>query len=451
MAVVIVILIGLLIWAISLSKMDALSKSVIIFYIGFWGLVLFLSSLNLLHFNPIRNRTYYMLLLHLFAFVIGYILVKIPKSHALVGVKSDYLGKQVEHLVNSKWYRILLIILTLYALSLFAIYFQKIMIYNSLADLRSEYYDGSDMYGASYRIINQWLLKPFSIFATPLFAYLCFTRRDKYCWLLGLFLLVYNTLSAGRFGYVKIAIGFLYVIVCLAPALRKNFRNWLTTAIVFGGIFFLIMITTVARLDSFGSASSMTETGKEIMGENALLSITQPVSGLDYALDHNYLKRVGGYNWGGMTLTSIQRFVNPFFRKLGMGFEVSASKLNFKQEEYIDIGYTRNQNALYTSVLWYFLDFGWLGVFLFPFLFGIGVRKVIKLLYKYQTVVLAILLGFFFQLMLFSVFDYYITGEADLLFVLLLWLTGTATSTKRQRFYIPIVIYCALALFFTQL
>ena len=195
----------------------------------------------------------------------------------------------------------------------------------------------------------------------------------------------------------------------------------------------------------------MTETGKEIMGENALLSITQPVSGLDYALDHNYLKRVGGYNWGGMTLTSIQRFVNPFFRKLGMGFEVSASKLTFKQEEYIDIGYTRNQNALYTSVLWYFLDFGWLGVFLFPFLFGIGVRKVIKLLYKYQTVVLAILLGFFFQLMLFSVFDYYITGEADLLFVLLLWLTGTATSTKSQRFYIPIIIYCAFALIFTQL
>ena len=225
MAFIIVILIGLLIWAVLSSKMDALSKSVIYIYIGFWGIVLFFSSLNLLHFNTIQHRTYYMLLLHLFAFVIGYILVKIPKSHALVGVKSDYLGKQVEHLVNSKWYRILLIILTLYALSLFTIYFQKIMIYNSLADLRAEYYDGSDMYGASYRVLNQWLLKPFSIFATPLFAYLCFTRRDKYCWILGLFLLVYNTLSAGRFGYVKIAIGFLYVIVCLVPSLKKNFKE----------------------------------------------------------------------------------------------------------------------------------------------------------------------------------------------------------------------------------
>ena len=113
MAFIIVILIGLLIWAVLSSKMDALSKSVIYIYIGFWGIVLFFSSLNLLHFNTIQHRTYYMLLLHLFAFVIGYILVKIPKSHALVGVKSDYLGKQVEHLVNSKWYRILLIILTL--------------------------------------------------------------------------------------------------------------------------------------------------------------------------------------------------------------------------------------------------------------------------------------------------------------------------------------------------
>lgn len=451
MAVVIVFLIGLLLWAISLSKMDALSKSVIIIYIGFWGIVLFFSSLNLLHFNTVQHRTYYMLLLHLFSFVIGYTLVRIPKSSALVGVKSDYLGKQVEHLVHSKWYRMLLIILTLYALSLFAIYFQKLMIYNSLADLRSEYYDGSDMYGASYRVLNQWLLKPFSIFATPLFAYLCFNRRDKYFWILGLFLLVYNTLSAGRFGYVKIAIGFLYVIVCLVPSLKKNFRNWLTTALVFGGIFFLIMITTVARLDSFGSASSMTATGKEIMGENALLSITQPVSGLDYAIDHDYMGRVGGYNWGGMTLTSVQRFVNPFFRKIGIGFDISTSSLSFKQEEYIDIGYTRNQNALYTAVLWYYLDFGWFGVFLFPLLFGIGVRNVIKLLYKYQSVALAMLLGFFFQLMLFSVFDYYITSEADLLFIIMVWLLGTTPAYNKQKMYTIAFIYCAFALLFTQL
>ena len=451
MAVVIVIVVGVLIWAFSLSKMDAFSKSIILFYLGFWGVVLFLSSLNILKFNEVHSRTYIMLLLHLLGFVAGYCLVKIPRSKAVAGIDSEYLGTQVDQLVRSKWFRILLILLTLYVLSLFTIYFQKVMTYNSLAELRSEYYDGSDMYGAGYRVLNQWLLKPFSIFATPLFAYLCFTRRDKYCWILGLFLLVYNSLSAGRFGYVKIALGFIYVIVCLIPALKKNFRNWVTIAVIFGGIFLLVMITTVARLDSFGSASSMSETGREIIGENALLSVTQPIAGLDYALDHDYLGRVGGYNWGGMTFTSVQRLVNPFFRKIGLGFNISASNLTFKQEEYIDIGYSRNQNALYTSVLWYYLDFGWIGAILLPLLFGLLIRSAIKSMYRFQSLSLALLLGFFFQLMLFSVFDYYVTGEADLLFIIMLWLLGTTAPNNKQRRVNVVVFYCAFALLFTQL
>lgn len=445
----IIIIILVIFFGIRLSNMDKLSKNILYFYLGFWGIAIFLSALNLLKFYPVDYSTYLLLLLHLVAFVIGFAVYGISGTQRRI-VNVVRLEHQINRFVDNKVFRVLLIVLTLYVLSLFVVYFQKIMLYNNLADIRSQFYDGSEIYGSQFRILNQWLLKPFSIFVTPLFAFLCFKRRDWVCLLLGVFLLVYNSLSAGRFGYVKIAIGFVFVVFCILPRLKKKSRNWIVMLLALVGVYALVMFTTVARLGSFSSASSMSETGSEIMGENAVLSITQPIKGLDYAINNGYVERVGGYQYGELTFTSFEKVINPFFRLIGAGFHISATDLAFKQEEYIDIGYSRKQNALYTSVLWYYLDFGWFGAIIFPFLFGLLIRLSVMQFYKYQTLPLVLLIGYFFQLMLFSLFDFQITSESDLLFIIMFWWWGVLPLFNLQRVPIPIVLYILFALIYTQ-
>lgn len=452
---IITIFLGLIILAVRLSQMDHLSKSVLSFYLFIWGLAILLSALNLFHINIVSSNTYVLLFIHVVAFVLGFS-IQNSKRVEIRTINHASIDYQINRLVNNKLFRVALIVITLYVISLFWVYFRQIMIYNNLADIRSEFYYGDNMYGEHYRIINQWLLKPFSIIVIPLFAYLCYNRRDKYCLLIGLFLLIYNSLSAGRFGYIKIAIGFVFIVFCLLPYLKKKASNWLVVLLVFAAVYLLVMMVTVARLQSFGSFSSMTETGREIVGENAVIAVTQPINSLDYAINainQNYVDRVGGYQYGGLTLTSLQKIVNPFLRIIDSGFVLSSSKLDFKQEEYIDIGYIRDQNALYTSSLWYYLDLGWIGVILFPFLFGLLIRTTIMRLYKYQSFPSVVMVAYLFQLMIFSLFDYYITGEHDLFFLILLWWLSSVPQVNKQRMATPLVIYLVLAFLysFTQL
>ena len=92
----------------------------------------------------------------------------------------------------------------------------------------------------------------------------------------------------------------------------------------------------------------------------------------------------------------------------------------YLHDNYIDIGTPWRWNALYTSCLYYYLDFGIFGVLFLPFIFGILVRLSIKWVYQYRSFLMIVILSIVFYTLVntFQRFFLYRMSQLLLLYVL---------------------------------
>ena len=84
----------------------------------------------------------------------------------------------------------------------------------NMSDIRDDYYD-SNIYGSLFSIINGPILATFNLFLIPVFSWMCFKKRNWFTLIQGLYLFGYSSLGGGRFGFVRIGVGLLFVGFCL--------------------------------------------------------------------------------------------------------------------------------------------------------------------------------------------------------------------------------------------
>ena len=124
-------------------------------------------------------------------------------------------------------------------------------------------------------------------------------------------------------------------------------------------------------------------------------------------------------------MSSVEAFAYTLFNKLGIPFDKELNNLvEIKQNTPIDIGSGFSWNALYTVVLYFYLDFGIIGIIILPLLFGLLLKLLINKMYNKKSLSLLMLVYFYFQIIFFSVFDYGFTNAFDFIFVIILYYTG---------------------------
>ena len=189
--------------------------------------------------------------------------------------------------------------------------------------------------------------------------------------------------------------------------------------------FTLIGAITVSRMSNYIDSNDGIDTKVEATSKAMLSYAVGPISAFDYAVNNNYLERIGGYKYGGLTLAAPELFVYIILNKCGFRYEKSLDSLVcIKQDEYINVGDESYWNALYTSLLFYYLDLGWLGIVLFPFLFGLIIRFLIKKFYCTNSVCIFIILAFVFHGILRAVTDYNFVDVFLFLWMLVLYAIG---------------------------
>ena len=422
------------------SKIDLPSKRMLILFLLIWGISIFFAIIQINGLHKISSTTLLLVYINLLAFSLGFVLVKNPHNN-LTKISTGSINHQIEYLSNKIAFKVILIILLIYCCYLFTIYYQQVVFYNSLAILRKEYYEADGIYGPLYKVLNLWVLSPFSIIAIPIFAYKCFRKFDWVCFLLGLYLLIYSSLSGGRFGYMRIIIGFIFIIYCLRLNITHDFTNkvlqkskLILKSIIIGIVFLCIIVFVSAGRDGEvnNNTSTIISTGTEQLTNTIGTYMGGAIVAFDYSIEQNYLERIGGYQYGKLTLSAPIKLISPLFNLLGFGY-IDIADISFKQNEYINVGPTYF-NALYTSLFWFYLDFGVLGIFIIPFLFGILFRWSIKLIYTKANLPIIIFVYFFFQKVLHSVFDYTFVSYEELLFVIVLLYCGLKKN-KRYAIY----------------
>ena len=398
MQLLIVAFIVLVIRLFRSKRYDSLSKRIIIIYSILWGTVIYISSFGFLDFNPPSNEVLLMMAVHVLAFIIGFSIVPISTLEVRQ-FSIDTLDRKLDQLTSNKFFIIITCILSAYIVSLVVKFFSLIALMD-VADLRTDFYE-SNIYGTLFSIINGPILSPFNLLLIPVFSWMFFRKRNLLTLIQGIYLFGYASLGGGRFGFVRIGIGLLFVGFCIYLDKSNKIRRirqlvFLTLAIVA-----IIGLMTTLRLDVDVNGKGGFNTAVESTSQQVLSYAVGPISAFDYAITNDYVDRIGGFKYGGLTLSAPELFIYIILNKTGIKYGKAIDDLVvIKQDEYISIGDGVWWNALYTSVLFYYLDLGWIGIIVFPFIFGLISRFLIKKMYKTSSmccfIIIAIYNGLYF-------------------------------------------------------
>lgn len=409
---------GLYVLIIKNITIDRLSKIILNFFVGFWAFALVMSIINVSDFYPISDYTYAIMYLGVVSFVLGFLLTPLKKRMSYV-LNNNNIDKQVIEISKNRIFQGIIIIACIYIYTLIVIYFHEIAYANTLGELRTAYYEG-DLYGPEYKALDALFLKPLTILITPVFAYLLYFKRNWICLLLGFYLIGYESLSGGRFGYIRIFLAIIFVIFIIKNVYRTNKAKFVK--------FFLsitiILISTlivVSNMRVAGSKGVIHNDGLELLIDHTVGYSSGAIAAFNYSIENNYLNKFGGYKNGALTFNSVIAMANLVTSRLGFTFETPLKKIvETKQEEYIYIGNNSSFNALYTANFYFYYDFGIIGIFVFPFFFGVVMRLLIKNLYKKNNFLALVVVSWAFYILFFSVVDFWLVSAYELLSLIII-------------------------------
>lgn len=388
------------------KRYEFLSKRILMIYSILWGIVISISSFGLYDFNVPSSKVLLMMVIHVFAFVLGFRSVRISyeyESHFSL----DELDSKLDKLTSNHLFIIITCILSAYIMFLVVKFFSLIAVMD-MYDIRTNYYDSeSNIYGTLFSIINGPILSTYNLFLIPIFSWMFFKKKNWLILIQGAFLFGYASLGGGRFGYVRIGVGLLFVGFCLYLNKRNKVKRFRQLLFLLISMVFLIGLITTMRLNVNTVGNDGFNNAVEATTRQVLSYSVGPISAFDYAIENDYMNRIGGLKYGRLTLSGPELFIYIILNKIGINYEKALDKLVIiKQDDTIDIGDNTWWNALYTSLLYYYLDFGWVGIVLFPFIFGVLSRSCIKRLLNTNSLCYYIILTYIVHELLRSITDY---------------------------------------------
>ncbi len=409
-------------------KLDHTSKWFILSFQILWMLILCFSTTRPYGLYLPSDYTYYLLLINVFSFSIGFILNGRKKFIQPDLSLAEY---DVVKILDKNIIKICIIVGCIISIYYFTIFLAAASLSSSLGDVRMDFYSG-ELYGPFYDTINGLFLNPLQIISYPLAAFAVYKKK----WIaipLLVFLVCYNSLAGGRIGYVKVFYSFIFAIICIKTLTFKRFSGLLIGACI---LFIGISYVTAERGKTSDNVSEQIEDGMDETLEHIATYTCGATVAFDYALEDNYLEQVGGYSYGGLTATSLLHLTYIVSNKLGFPFEQPIIRLApIKQDKWIKVSQSRSFNALYTAVLFFYLDFGIAGVIFIPFLLGLLVRFIINQFLKYPNIWMLTIVNYIFILTLTSTTDFSLRDFSSLVVLVILYIIGTK-HRKRQHLII---------------
>lgn len=412
-------------------SVDKITKKLFIVYLIWWIVPVSLSDLGLEGLYHVTNWSMSLQLLHLCAFTLGVLYYKKRKKSLIVNKNSFGLSleKQISNIIDNKFFIGILIISLIIVIHYFIIYQTQVAFFGKASIARSAYYEG-ELFGPSFYYINGLLLRPVNFICLTLFGYAIFKKRNWVCLLMGTYLVLKASLNASRFEitYIIFAVFFMNIII-----VKKDITKKIPLLLVAGLLFYVVLsYTTAIRHGYFDfTAKSIYENGMKLTNEQLITYDVGAQVAFNYALEHDYLGKMGGYSYGGITFCSFTNFINFITARLGLTVNQAIEDYaQLAQNNVIMVGDVTEHNALYTSSLIYYLDAGIIGIIIFPFIFGICFHYLVRKTQETESVWICIINCEFYVQMLKSAMNWGFTSAFDFLFLLFVVFMATRKKTS---------------------
>lgn len=415
---------------------DIISRVVFLSFISYWMISMMISMMNPYDLFPVSDKIYFYSLLSVLAFVAGFLLYPLK----FVGAKDAFnmASAELKKIIYNKLF------IFMYTCMLGLIIYTYIKSAAALAMLyamgrgRGEELMSMVFAGSSFHAILYNMFAP-SFFHITLFivVYLvfCDIKKWKYILFYGIYVLLYASIGGGRNSFVYIFIYFLFFVL-----IRKNFADgyfkisYLKKIMV--GLFAFVAIFFVSKIsyerEFKGDSANQYEklsVGFEIFCKDLVSYNVSSFRLFDYAVENNYKSRLDNINMSA-TFESLDPYLRVLSRLIGVDYNLKEeSVVSYLQNTWVFTG-VHESNYIYTALLFHYIDLGVIGLFLFPFIFGVIYKYIISRFYRCGNIFLLLLIFFFYFMMLNTVLSCYLAKVFAIPYCLVLFLLSKIRILK---------------------
>ncbi|EJR51797.1 hypothetical protein IIO_06207 [Bacillus cereus VD115] len=362
------------------------------FYLTFWGTWILFSMGNPYELYEVSEKTYFIILLSLFCFGLGCILIDIPK----IQIKDSIVK-------NDESYKFLgsrIFLITQFIV--FAILFVYYLKYSSLmSSLPLDYqrrivYEVGLLFTTTYEMLfYNWVLKPIMTISVimTISNYVIYGKKN-----ISLIIAFLNCILFSMVGNGRLIFFDLLIFILVAVAFKKSFskqnpipkwhirKSTINKSILFSGVIAVLIYvmnsTSVKRLGLENpSLVDMWDTFVNYSLQQGIVYFVGPLRALDNFLTLQIADSVG-YTFGRATFGGIEEIFASLMSSFFGDPTWALNSANIKTASFtvppIQIGSDQTFNALYTNIMNFYLDAGVTGVIVMSLLFGITSGLVFK-------------------------------------------------------------------------
>ena len=386
---------------------DLLARRVALLFLLIWCFLLVLSVFNPYNLKPVRPLTY----LYLCTFVIM-VLIGMNISTARVSYRTvpsySKASLAFNHLATNKWMLVVVVIADAFLL-FFCLKLRELLEtmsaldYRNTGGLQNDLFGGNSLIGLTYT----FLVTPMTFFANVFFAYLILFNRKASLpiSLYALFIILRSYLESQRSGLVDVFIFIIFFVFCCPFFMsgKSNKKLAIKNIILIGAVsvisFALLSFMTNQRLNNENTFSmSAVYDGVGDTCNHLVLYSIGPFRAFDYALINHYTDRLGGHSYGLSTLGFVDYSLQLVSNNLGINYDTANGRIyKLLQDNWISIPH--NFNFAYTAVFNFYMDFGFLGILVIPFVLGCILKRfIVKFTHTSNPIALLVVAYIFYVL-----------------------------------------------------
>ncbi|MBQ4584454.1 MAG: oligosaccharide repeat unit polymerase [Bacilli bacterium] len=378
---------------VKIKKRTAKDK-LVFFYIAVSIIFLFLSMANVYGLYKVSLKTYFIYIVSIIFLILG-LKIKLKEKQINKKDKKSIIDVTIK-MFDSEIFRIIILCCMFIIMGYFLKY---LFIIKDLpaSEIRMAAFD--KLYSNAYdAVFYLYVVNNINVLFTILIPLLIFDNSLKHkhikfnlCVMIISFIL-FSLIGFGRLNFLNIILAFLFVglyFVKFENIFKKKNLLYFIAGILL--IFIVSMLFIYIRVFSSNQSNGLFS-----LINYQTKQIFEYFLGSFRALDvfiSNGFNGISRYSFGRATFAGIDEIVLypiKFFGGEVLSFNQIVSPLT---QEGIAVGYnTPYYNAFYTSIMNYYLDFGFLGVCLFSYLHGLFINYIFKLYNNRETIISKVLI-----------------------------------------------------------
>lgn len=379
---------------------EKLSRQFIMAFIIYWFLVLGVSTFNPFGLYNVSVYSYILQIIFILSVVIGFSCQKYYDE----GRYSNYSIS----LFGSKTFKVVVAIGIVIVLSMYR-FKSQIM---SLNDMDSGYFR-MDFFEIMFSE-NPMLLYTYYLFLYPLYFFLMslvsysifFDRNWIRILYYMLYLLPFMSLGEGRMAYMIFGI---YLLFSFYIYLEQNATFKISKRIYIIG---LLMVATLylfmAQVTSNRVGTGTFKEGANELNSTIVSYSVLPMRTFDYAVNNDYINKSGGYHLGRASICGFDFLLSSFGKRVGIKFQSVREDTNgLLQNVPVPVSSSLNANYSFTAAIYPYFDFGFIGIIIVPFIFGLFCKNSLIKMQKQFNIYSFALCGFLFFILLHTPFSWY--------------------------------------------